>query len=435
MATVLWIAAQMRRAQINTITVSGTPAAGNVATVTINGKSVTYTVVTGDTTTTIAEGLADLLRATDNGEFKLITWTNDAAVITATAADPGVPFTATGGGTLTVASTGGGATTLTAASVQTSLSPNDAADVLNYSSGALPSGGDTLIIDGPEGIYWNLSALSALTILITVRSTFQPTDRTCWIGNHTWHPDLDFREFRGTELTLTGITTLLIEMPAGAPAGAYRFNGGSATSTVRILGAGDGIIGQESVHWRGTHATTNAIEVYGGSLLVDPQHFSATGTAVFQTLKCINAAVRLGAGVTVNTSADLRDSVLDSRVTVPTHTQNGPASTAVYRDAAEVGTAMAIDEGTLFWNSSGNIDGTLNVGSDGIIDFSGAKSAITVGSGTGTVVLEEGATYIDREKRTIASLGADTMLLQRTNMDRVNLDIGDHFYVDFAVGP
>lgn len=436
MATVRWIANAVTRAQVNTLTVSGTPAAGNTAAVTINGKTITYTVVTGDTIETIASELAALLRASEDGEFQLIVWTVDDAVITATAATAGVPFTTTGSGTLSVSSTGGGATTLTAASVQTNSSPNDAANTANWSGGSLPVNSDDVIIENTsQPLWWNLStAISGVTLTsLKIRDSFAPSEQS-WIGLPINHPTLGFREFRGSELTLTGATTLEINLANGAPAGAIQINGGSAASTIKITGSGSGAIGDEAVYWRGTHASSNAIEVFGGSLLIAPLLYSSTGTAVCETIKIISGAVRLSSGVTVNVSADLTDSLLDSRVTIPTFAMNG-SSEATFRDAAACGTAMSIDEGVVFWNSSGNISGTLSIGSDGVIDFSGSKATITVGSGAGTVVLAEGSSYIDRQKRTIASWAATTVLLDRTSLAKVNIDLGDNLYIDAAVGP
>ncbi len=422
MATVRWTPLASRRSQVGTVTVSGTPAAGNVATVTINSKSVTYTVLSGDAIADVAASLVALLRAAPDGEFQLITWTVDAAVITATAATPGVPFTVTGGSTLTVASTGGGATTLTAASVTTNSSPNDVANVLNYSSGALPSGADTLLVhDTDEPMRWNLDALAALTLTVIFRDTFQP-NTPCWVGNPTNEPTLNFREFRGTELSFTGTTTLEINLPSGAPAGAFRINSGSAQSAVKIFGDGSGTLGQEAVEWRGTHAS-NAVTVLGGSLAVHPLIFSSSGTAVFLTLNAINSAVTLGTGVTVSTSAYARDSQIDTRVTIPTFTMDGSSSAGVFRDASACGTAMDLKAGTLLWNSSGGITGTLHVESEATISFANAKTAVTVGGATGTVILEEGATYDDPEKRTFPWTNVDTVKING-DMNKVTINGG-----------
>ncbi len=434
MAVVKWIGAQISRPQINTITVSGTPAAGNSAAVTMNGKIVTYTVVTGDTTTTIATNLVSALNSAVDGEFKLVIWTSSAAVITATAATAGVPFTATGGSTLTVTPTGGGATTLTAASVQTNLSPNDANDVLNYSSGALPSTGDTLYAESTDqGIYWNLAALAAVTLaVVKFRNTFAPTDRQCWVGNPTIHPDLNFREFRGTEWAPQGATILEIDLNDQAQGGAFRINVNSASCALKVLGSGGGTIGDEQVSWRGTHATTNTIEVYGGSLVIDPIHFSSSGTAVLQTIKAISASIRLEAGVTVNTSADIRDTTLDTRATVPALTLNGENCAAAVRDTATC-TTLIIEAGSVNWISTGTIS-NLKVGSDGSISFDGGKGAVTVGSGTGTAVLQEDSTYIDRNQRTLP-LGSNYLLLNRCGLEGITMDFGEHLYLNPVVGP
>jgi hypothetical protein len=428
-----WIGGQVSRVQINTVTIGGTPAAGNTVGVTINGKNISYTLVTGDGTTEAATGLTNALRSAVDGEFQLVSWTSSAAVITATSATAGVPFTATGGGTLTTTATGGGATA-TAANVQAFLSPADVSDVLNWSAGSLPVAADDVIVDAvDQPMLWNLSALSGVTLnSFKVRDSFAP-NAPSWIGNAVIHPTLDFREFRGTELVLQGITTLEINLNAGAPAGAFQFNVSAAQCALKVTGSGPSSVRQECVYWRGTHATLNTLQVYGGSVAISPLIYSSTGTAVFQTAQVISGTLRLESAVTVNTSATLQDSILDSRVTIPTLYIAGANSQVTMRDAAAV-TTLSVDEGAVSWLSSGAIP-TLKVGSAGSIDFSGSFTAVSVGSGDSTVTLDEGASYTDPEKRTFPFGTAKTLLLNRTGLAGVTLDFGEHIAVQVNLGP
>lgn len=101
-----------------TATVGGTIAAGQTFTITIGGAAVTYTSVGGDTTTTVATGLAAAINASTavaiTDPLVGVTATSAAAIVTVLARYPGVDanavtFTAavgTGTGTLTA----GGAT-------------------------------------------------------------------------------------------------------------------------------------------------------------------------------------------------------------------------------------------------------------------------------------------------------------------------------------
>src|SRR5438045_1683454 len=106
MSTILWRGDAAAVAQINTLTI-GSVSVGIIYSITINGKSISYTATGGDTATTAAAALFALLTAsTVPAEFKEMTWTNPSAgVIVATAIYPGTPFTlaaaATSTGTFT----------------------------------------------------------------------------------------------------------------------------------------------------------------------------------------------------------------------------------------------------------------------------------------------------------------------------------------------
>src|ERR1700736_2287329 len=109
MATPRWRGDAPAVKQVNTATVGGTAAGGQVYTVTINGKTVSYTAAGGDTNNTIAGALQALLAASTIPEFQEVAWTVATNVITGTSAVAGRPFTntssATGTGTLVRATT------------------------------------------------------------------------------------------------------------------------------------------------------------------------------------------------------------------------------------------------------------------------------------------------------------------------------------------
>lgn len=428
MAIKIWLGAAKRTKQKGTFTIGGTPAAGNTVGVTINGKNVTYTVVAGDTTTLVATGLAAALRAADDGEFSLITWSSDAAVITAEAAEAGVPFTATGAGTVTTTATGGGATN-TYAAVTANSSPNDVANTANWSGGALPGAADDVIVENTaEPMLWNLDALAAVSLTsFKVRDSFA-CESAGWIGNPTIHPTLGFREFRGTELSLQGCTTLEVNQNPSAPAGSFRFNVGAVQCALKVTGSGPSAVREECVEWRGTHAA-NAAEVYGGSLAVQPLIQSVSGTAVLATAKVISGTLRLEQGVTVSGSVTLMSGLLDTRVSIPTLTMDGEESAATVRDAASISTALTVDAGSVNYLSTGALVSLL-VGSGASISFEGSEAAVVVGTGTaGSVTLEEGASYLDYNNRTVPFPDVDTLKLNRTGIDGVTLRFGPGIYL------
>jgi len=140
MATKYWIGRAAAVAQVSTITVGGTIAPGDKFSVTINGKSVTFTA----TTTTIAHvvaGLVDLLNATtapiEHGE---LTWVASSPTIVGTADVAGVPHT------ITVSETGA-ASTLAIATTVAATGPNFEDNPENWVGGVAPTTDDYLVFD------------------------------------------------------------------------------------------------------------------------------------------------------------------------------------------------------------------------------------------------------------------------------------------------
>lgn len=92
-------------AQVDTVTVGGTPAEDDVATITINGTDFSYTVLSGDTT----DDVATALRSAVNGGSEPVTAAGTGSDVTLTADTAGEPFTAsvtaTGDVTLSLANT------------------------------------------------------------------------------------------------------------------------------------------------------------------------------------------------------------------------------------------------------------------------------------------------------------------------------------------
>ena len=158
MTTTYWSPNSITTAQVDTVTITAV-AVGGTLTFTINGKSLTYTCITGDTTSTAATALQALLSAsTIPPEFTEITFTVASAVITCTAATPGTPFTMT-------TSSGGGAT-LSQVHTTANASPSDVGLAANWNRGgsaALPQATDDVIIaNSAVPLLWNLTALAAI---------------------------------------------------------------------------------------------------------------------------------------------------------------------------------------------------------------------------------------------------------------------------------
>lgn len=394
MATVSWLGKAGKTAQVDTLTVGGTAAAGQVYTATMNSKAVAYTSVTGDTNTTIASSLASALSSTTNAEFLEETWSPSSAVITGTAVNAGTPFT------VTTSATGTG--TLTQASVTANVSPNDIANTANW-GGSLPANsGDSLVFeDGSQSLLYNIesSFASKTFVAVTRYASF-----TGSIGAPRYN-SLGYAEYRGTTFTCAGITTLTIYQAQGDQAEQMKFNVGSAGScAVKIFGNGGSSFGEEVCQWKGTGAG-NTVEMSNGSLVIAPL---ATDTATVSTIKMTGGGtIRCTAGVTFGGTNKITQS--GGQIQIASALQDWSIYDGgvgyIYGSAAMSGN-LYIQSGTFYHMGSGNITDAagdaVTVGPNSTIDFSGATSAITI---AGKIYLMAGASYLDPLGRVTESQG------------------------------
>ena len=124
MVTATWNPNAQTVAQVVTVTVSAVSIGGTLI-ASCNGKSITYTVVSGYTTTTAVSAWLTLLQnaAAAFPESGEITWSSAANVLTATATVPGTPFSGVTGNGFVFNATGG--CTITTATTQVNVSPSE----------------------------------------------------------------------------------------------------------------------------------------------------------------------------------------------------------------------------------------------------------------------------------------------------------------------
>ncbi len=386
-------------AQTTTLTVGGSPGIGDIVKATINRKVVSYTAVSGDTTSTIASALWALLIANTNPEFQEVTWSVSGAVITGVATTPETTFTVTASVTL-----GAGTVTLTAATVSGSdqTGPSHLDDATNYSSGSLPVNSDTLVFPDQNpapACKYGLTALSgvSLTELQILGGTIGLPDKN--IGGYT--------EYRTKDLTLGGCSTLTIRgtnitlarvnLTGGTcnakidTGGGFAF-AGTADPSIRLVGAGTfttiaaigGDIGLAFFIGEVVTVTTltvGVIPLQGSVASSDP-----TGR------------VRIGSGATV-TSAILYGGQVTTLASGTNLTIAGGVWTQV---AGNLGTVTSTG-GTVDFRSTGSIGNATFIGEDAILDLSGGTGAVTIG----TLSVKGGARIIDPHKR-ISSLSYTT---------------------------
>lgn len=311
MATVVWIGNAKNTAQKITLTITAVLTGGTL-TVTINGKSITYTVVAADTTTTAATNWLALLNDADAPpEFAEIDWSSSAAVITGEAAVPGTPFT------ITKDQNGGATVTLATSVVNTSQSDvNDANNWLRNLSAGLPVNGDDMVLANSNvPLLWNLGSLSG--ILLNSFKRYQSF--TASVGLPENNP-LGYVEYRPTYLKLASnvatfslmlgegsgngptrerydmqsYKTLLTVLASGQPTDAYavRFLGSHGENAVRINNTSVGIAMLPS-EATPNGATLNTATVDGGGTLDCGAGCAFSGTAGGGTLTVTGGTVTL----------------------------------------------------------------------------------------------------------------------------------------------
>ena len=357
-------------AQAGTLTVGGTPAAGQVYSVTMglnNACVVSYTAVGGDTNITIASALQALLAASQFGQFQEITFdTTTTAVIPLTAATAGTPFT------LSTSATGTG--TLVYATTTPNSSPEDWGNAANWSTGALPIAGDDVWIDdSTQSIRWNLAAISATLNSVNISSTMTGTIGLPEVNTNGSN---SYEEYRTRYLTVNA-TTINVGYGSGTGSSRININSGTVQTALFVRQTGQSLdTNLEALQWKGTNVS-NTVEVTRGSVgiagLGGDAATVATLTVGYVSNQDSDATVRCGQGTTLTTvnmsggSLDLYSGCTTLTKTAGTLTTYG---TGAYTTLAALG-------GTTNCLSTGTI-GTLTIGSTETLSFAEDDQARTV---------------------------------------------------------
>lgn len=317
MTTTYWAPNQASVAQVETYTYSSPNSPGNTYTATANGKSVTYTSVSGDTAASVATAHLNLLNLSAGiaAELTEITFANPSpGVVTATAKVAGTPFanvpgTAAG----LVLSTGNGlANGIATAHTTANASPSDVNDPQNWlrvqapapGVRASPQNGDDVVVSGTSvPLLWNLDQLTAQCNTYTRWQSFTGT-----VGLPEVNPG-GYTEWRATYLKLSGPSGSVpaggLQMVLGFNSGSgsgptrERYSVGSQKSTLTILATGTPT-DEYGVRFLGIH-TDNVINALGGATV----GVATTPGEVSQlnNVQCANGAtVAVGRGVVWTTA-------------------------------------------------------------------------------------------------------------------------------------
>lgn len=283
--TAYWAPNQAAVAQVRSYAFTAPSSVGNTYTASINGKSVTYTSVAGDTATTVATALFNLLNVSTGiaAEFTEITFTNPSAgTVVATATTAGTPFAGvTVNGVANVGlvlTTGNGlANGITTTETTANASPNDVYDAQNWlrvnfantppsSTRALPVNTDDVVVANTGvSMLWNLDRLADVQFnTYTREQSFTGT-----IGLPENNPG-GYTEWRATYFRFNGpqgsVPSGGLAMVLGAGSGSgpsrERYDLQSSQYTLTVLAAGSAA-DEFGVRILGQH-TSNTFRLLGG---------------------------------------------------------------------------------------------------------------------------------------------------------------------------
>ena len=462
MADVYFLGSAATIPYVYSAVVTGTPTAAGTAVATVNSKTVTYTIQTGDTVAVVVAAIRALLVASAvPGEFKQFTYTiPTAGTLVATGPSDGAPVAFT----LTVT----GATVT--ATTTTNSSPYDLTNINNWSTGALPSGGDYAVFDADVPVKYNLSGLA--TVAIKFRRT--PNHKSD-IGLPDVNP-LGFAEYRATKLSVLGLVWEVFDSGSGtvrltAPAipTGLTFNAAGGNKILTNISSTTGLVAGMGVSGTGIAADSTIASVDSSTQITLTSSTNVTvGTGVAATFsQPVVAAIRgadanvsgrtptvefYGTGATWNTTvnggtlsivqgtllatliaarASIRvPNLLANTTCVFNNTYAQVALTVATSGTLNAGSlvtflptsssaAISVTGSTLYWGSSGTV-ASVDCGLSGVFNALQAPSNFTVTSG---FTLASGATIDDPYARINRSV---TIVLTECAPGDVRLNLGSN---------
>jgi hypothetical protein len=391
MALVAWIGNGQATQQVEQATVTAvTP--GGTLTATLNGKSITYTCVVGDTTTTAAAAWVTLLsnQGTAPPEFNEESWSSAANVVTATANVAGTPFAGVPGGLVFSAAAGAA---LTPAHVTPNSSPADVANPANWlrlGANSLPQAGDDAVIANTSvPLLWGLGALS--TVRLNSWTRWQSFSGT--VGLPEVNPG-GYYEYRQTYLQLaSNVTTfpLLLGQGSGSGPSRERYDCQGFRTTLNAL-AGGSPADSYSIRFLGQNPF-NVVQAVGTSVGVAmlPAEVAALASATCDG----GGLLDLGPGVAFSGILTyIGGSVGTVQIGGVSGTSSSPAAAGSGAPSAlnlQTGSAVRVtgtgqtwpsvtvnDGSTLVWQADGTV-GVLTMARGGTFDKSGDVRPMGIG--------------------------------------------------------
>lgn len=337
--------------------------AATTRTITIGGVAISHVDAT-DLTTSLA-ALATLLNAglvggTAHPYFTSIVWTSDATHIIGTAGTYGVPFVFAG------SVSGGTGTVSNAYAVTTANSgPQSAQPTSNYSTGALPVNGDTLIIENTATpLLWDIDILSGVTLaLLDFRSGHSgkvglPTNAFTTSADGSSY-NTGYAEYRNTWYQAPA--TL---MYCASSSQRLKWDAGSVLTTATIAGTATSAFesNMKAIRIKGSNAN-NVINISKGNIAIAGDVPGETATVLtlnvsFTTAasKTTDVSLSIGAGTTLTTLSKVAGTVVLNCAATTVNASGGILTTA----GSGAITTMNVDNDAIVYHGSSGALTTLN---------------------------------------------------------------------------
>jgi hypothetical protein len=245
-------------------------------------------------------------------------------------------------------------------------SPNDAADVLNWSAGHIPTAGDVITLaNSAISILYNLQA----TVGVTVVSITAPNSFTGQVGLPTTNTEgIPYVEYRQTYWQLAA-TNYTIGDTVGTGSQLFKVDAQAIAVTGTVQNTGSGLVtNEEAFQFIGTNAA-NVWKVSGGSA-----GFGINGEAVTILTLDVGSpnvggasapSVRCGPAVTLTTIVDYGAAIiLNSGCT--TLTEYGAATVTMYAGSV---TTLNLNDTSSFIYYGGGTFGQVYQGGGTTLDF------------------------------------------------------------------
>lgn len=403
MATKRWLGNAVAIADIWTISLSGTVISQTYS-MTVNGKSVSYSASGIDTVATICTALAAAWNASSIPEFAEATASDNTTNVTITGDKVGNPVTIS-------VSTSGGAT-FSIAHTTSATGPNDFANAANWSTASAPANSDVLVFDnGSVDCKYNLStALTGVTVNVYPGYTGK-----IGLAATNTNNQASYFEYRTHYLTLAG-GTLSFNGPSVQLA---KFAFGANTTTITVAATGSRLdkYTPPLLITGGDSSSTIAItkgDVGVANYQTDTAQFNVISTS-YTGQAATDVTLYCGSGATL-TTVSKNGGVVTVNTSVTTLTQGTAGGTLVVAGGAI--TTLTSDNGTVIYNSTGAL-GTATIAGNTTLSFDLDPRAKTVANPI--VAYGSQATVIDNQK----VVNSGVLSVTTTKTASINIQHGD----------